>query len=404
MTYDGFRKWHVCNALSMALVAILLSFAIEQPAYATSEAKLLMQEDHTLQILIVADPQDTATPQKATINLLEAALDSSDPDLVVFLGDMIHGDSIRGMEDTRAAIDAIVAPVVQRDIPFALVFGNHDSQSGISNEEQLRIYQEYPGCLAVEGEELPGCGNYYILFENPVNPDQPIVLWFLDSGTYAEAERGEYGYVTSEQNAWMLRMDKKLRGFYADPAYFIFQHIPVPQTYELLNAVPFGTKGSVTPLGPGFGTWYIADPDKVWAGHFGEGPCASEYDSGEFDTWKTMNVQAAFFGHDHLNDYCGTVDDIDLIATSGIGFYLYGRGEEHGARLVAIDAEQPFDYTTEMLYYRDLNLAPMPPLMIPVLGVLIQRYVIIGMIILVVVIAFIWILLNRRKGRKHASD
>ncbi len=139
--------------------------------------------DYPLRILIVADPQDIDTPQPAMLSLLNASLDAAKPDLVVFLGDMIHGRDLRGEEKVRKAIDAVVSPVVARGIPFALVFGNHDEECGISKEEQLKMYQSYPGCLTVDGEDLPGCGNSYLVVENPVHPEQPVVLWFMDSGS-----------------------------------------------------------------------------------------------------------------------------------------------------------------------------------------------------------------------------
>ncbi|QUC66355.1 metallophosphoesterase [Aristaeella hokkaidonensis] len=107
---------------------------------------------------------------------MNASLDVAELDLVVFLGDMIHSRDLRGEAKVRKAIDAAASPVVEREIPFALVFGNHDEECGISKEEQLKIYQSYPGCLAVDGEDLPRCGNYYLVVENPVKLESPVVL------------------------------------------------------------------------------------------------------------------------------------------------------------------------------------------------------------------------------------
>ena len=55
---------------------------------------LQFDENGEFKILIVADTQDIDKPQKETIALLEAELDAAQPDLVVFLGDQIHGPSI----------------------------------------------------------------------------------------------------------------------------------------------------------------------------------------------------------------------------------------------------------------------------------------------------------------------
>ncbi len=375
-------------------------------ASAEEMSRFFLDPDHPFRILIIADPQDIDTPQPAMLFLLNASLDAAQPDLVVFLGDMIHGRDLRGEDRVRQAIDAVVSPVVERGIPFALAFGNHDEECGISKEEQLKIYQSYPGCLAVDGEDLPGCGNYYLVVENPVQPESPVVLWFMDSGSYAEEGKGTYGYVTEEQNEWMLSAYEELRGKYTSPVSYVFQHIPVPQVYNMIKEVPFGTSGAVTCYGPNFGKWYVLDDEYIWAGHMGEGPCSSEYDSGEFDAWKKMNVKAAFFGHDHLNDYCGTYEGIDMVTTSGVGFYLYGRGDEHGTRLVTVNAEKPAEYETKMLYYKDLVSEPLPGLFVSSLGVMLKKYVFMIIAALVVVVVLIvlvirWLVKRRKKRKKE---
>lgn len=69
---------------------------------------------------------------------------------------------------------------------------------------------------------------------------------------------------------------------------------------------------------------------------------------------------AAFFGHDHKNDFVGTYEGIDLVNTAGTGFYIYGEREYHGARLVILHESTPAEYDTEMLYYKDLVSEPAP--------------------------------------------
>ena len=129
----------------------------------------------------------------------------------------------------------------------------------------------------------------------------------------------------------------------------------------------------------------------------GEAPCSSEYDSGEFDAWKKMNVKAAFFGHDHLNDYCGTYEGIDMVTTSGVGFYLYGRGDEHGTRLLTLNAEAPAEYETKMLYYKDLVSEPLPGLFVSSLGVMLRKYLFMILAALVLVIVLIVLVIRKIK-------
>lgn len=399
---DELRHWSV-DKLRIRVVCYILMLILLLTGSAVGEQSqpLAFDENGTFRVLLLADTQDTDNPQQAMLNLLNACLDQSEPDMVIFLGDMIHGPAIRGEENVQKAIDAIVQPVVQRGLPFALVFGNHDEECGISNERQMEIYHSYPGCLAVEGKEMPGCGNYCYVIENPAQPSSPLVFWFLDSGNHAEPGRGTYGYVKPEQNRWMLEELDGLKQTYASPISYVFQHIPVPQVYDMLLEVPFGTRGAVTCYGPRLFKWYKANPDYIWEGDIGEGPCSSDYDSGEFDTWKQMGVRAAFFGHDHLNNYCGTLNGIDLVATPGMGFYAYGRGGEHGARLLTFHADNPSDWKSEMLYYRDVVSEPLPGLFIASLGVMIQTWVFIGVpVLLLLIVGLILLLRSLRKNRK----
>lgn len=390
----------ICRIMGLA-AAVLLMF-LPASGSAAGPSPLAFDEDGSFSVLLIADPQDTENPQAAMLELLNASLDTAKPDLVIYLGDMIHGPSVHGEENVKKAIDAIVRPVTDRNIPFALVFGNHDHECGMSNDELMEIYLSYPGCLAEAGEEMPGCGNYYIVIDNPVKPESPVVLWCLDSGDYAEPGKGKYGYVTEEQNAWMLREYEALRAKYGEPASYAFQHIPVPQVYGMMKEVPFGTNGGAMRISQPT-KWYTLNDEFVWAGHLGEGPAASEYDSGEFKAWKRMSLRAAFFGHDHVNDYCGTYEGIDLIATSGLGFYMYGRGDEHGARIVKFSASAPEKYETKMLYYKDIVSTPMPGLFVPTLGVMIQQYIFLAIGAIIVITAVIIVSVRIRRRRKKAS-
>ena len=83
--------------------------------------------DGKFKILILSDIQDTDTPQKESMALLNAAIDAAKPDFIVLLGDNIAG-WWKGVdaEATKRAVDTVAKPIDDRGIPFALVFGNHD--------------------------------------------------------------------------------------------------------------------------------------------------------------------------------------------------------------------------------------------------------------------------------------
>lgn len=56
---------------------------------------------------------------------------------------------------------------------------------------------------------------------------------------------------------------------------------------------------------------------------------------------------AAFFGHDHVNDFHINIDGIDLYQTLGAGYFTYG--EERGGRLIVLDENNPEKIYTESI-------------------------------------------------------
>ncbi|KKY13892.1 putative phosphatase dcr2 [Phaeomoniella chlamydospora] len=67
-------------------------------------------------------PECEADP--LTVHLIGNILDVEKPDLVILTGDQLHHD----ISDSQSALFKAVAPIIERSIPFAAVFGNHDSE------------------------------------------------------------------------------------------------------------------------------------------------------------------------------------------------------------------------------------------------------------------------------------
>ena len=363
------------------------------------------RKDGSYRILLIADTQDTDEPQQLTLDLLNAELDHADVDLIILLGDVIYGPSV-GADKAKAeaAIRAIVEPIAEKRIPFLVCFGNHDDEECISKAEQLAIYQNIPGCLN-EFPDIPGVGNTCLEI-CPQGTDEPsILLWAMDSGTYAPEEVGGYGYVTELQNQWFR--DGVAEYDANRPVSYVFQHIPVPQVFELvIPAKPF-QKGAVCTFGDFGSDWYIEKEGAVREGRFGEAPCPPKEDHGQFQSWKDCGVKAAFFGHDHTNDYIATIDGIDVVATCGLGFYSYGRGDEHGARLLVLHTDRPSEYETQMIFYKDLIDKPLNIFQAPHIGAQFARilFPVIGgaVVLIAAIIVLIVVLVKRAKKRKKAA-
>ncbi len=67
-------------------------------------------------------PESEADP--LTISFIGKILDTEKPDLVILTGDQLHHD----ISDSQTALFKVISPIIKRSIPFASVFGNHDSE------------------------------------------------------------------------------------------------------------------------------------------------------------------------------------------------------------------------------------------------------------------------------------
>lgn len=340
--------------------ALCLALSLVLPAKAQVPDELRFPESGKLKIAVFSDVQTTQNVPRNLLDDLCVILDGEQPDLVVYLGDQVEGKHPwihlgNNEAHVKQAIDRVLAPVVDRGIPFAVVFGNHDAQdSGVSKEVQMAYYQTFPGCLAVdEGNALPGCGTYHLLYRS-ADGSRPVVdLYLIDSLEYDPG--GGYGCVSRGQVEWCageMETVKEANGGVPVPA-LCFQHIIVPEIYDALVPASKGAEGALEGKGIGAGTWYAAP-----AGMDGlrEAPCPPDYSNGQFDGWKESgSVIAGFFGHDHKNSFIAQLDGIDLVACPGATYTSYHDPSAQGVRIIELDENAPGTYTTWIRWFKDLD-------------------------------------------------
>lgn len=301
---------------------------------------------------------DNAAEKADDMNaLLTKAVEQLNPDLVVYLGDNAGADNEMQM---RSVISRIVYPVSVKDIPFAVVFGNHDRECGVSLQTQTRLYNEHDCCCMYNADDsITGYGNYNLLVKSSKGDKDILNLWFMDSNNLADnQELSYYDWVHEDQIEWYKKTALELKqknGEKVIPA-LLFQHIPVPEEYELLReAKPYEILDSV----PGHRKW--ADKHYILKdgveGYLGEGPCVPCLNSGQFAAWKEIgDVMGAFFGHDHMNDFAGYVDGIMLAQSKTAGFRPYTDGCRSGVRLITLNENNLADIHTKMYHFKQFGL------------------------------------------------
>ncbi len=321
-------------------------------------------------IMVIGDVHEKYEGGKETddfLRMLNKMADTLNPDLAVYMGDLVSQDvfdengnrSPATKEQILTQIKRITDPLTSRNIPFAIVFGNHDGEGEdvFPKETLLELFREIPGFVVddtvVTTEDIFGCGNGNILIKSSDGTKNVFNLWLIDSGNLDP--EGGYARVQQDQIDWYERTAAKLKdenGGVPLPAA-VFQHIPIPEEYELLKETsklnPLNTKG----FGVMSDKYYLLDPEKA-TGYLGEGPAAPNVNSGEFESWKrTGDVVCAFFGHDHMNEFTGELDGIVLRQCRGSGFHIYGDGLKQGVCMLRLNENDPRNFQITTHHYRD---------------------------------------------------
>ena len=77
-------------------------------------------------------PADCAWPEvrsrSSNLEFVERLLDEEKPDMVVFSGDQVNGETA---PDAQSALFKSVKLLVDRKIPYAAIFGNHDDEGDL---------------------------------------------------------------------------------------------------------------------------------------------------------------------------------------------------------------------------------------------------------------------------------
>lgn len=230
-------------------------------------------------------PSPNCEADPRTLDFIDRILDSEHPDLVVLSGDQLEGPSA---PDAQSAIFKFAAPLIERQIPYAAIFGNHDDEGSLSlsRSAQMSLLQTLPFSLSRPGpDEVEGVGNYYVEILAPT-PSQhsALTVYLLDTHGLTPDEKHYKGYdwLKPSQIAWFRSTAQGLKKQHAKYSHIhldmAFIHIPLPEYAE---------RGLITA-----------------GGEWKEGVTAPGFNSHFYDALAEEGVVAVGCGHDHVNDYC----------------------------------------------------------------------------------------------------
>jgi 3',5'-cyclic AMP phosphodiesterase CpdA len=217
-------------------------------------------------------------------------LDAEKPDLVIHTGDIIYGNP------AAKSARELFQPIVDRNIPFAVALGNHDSDFELTRNEIFDVIRDIPGNINTPVREgLYGCSNDVISLSSSKGVER--VFYLFDSGSYINYrdEKG-YDYIRHSQIGWYRDHSRAFAEANGGK--------PVPSVAFFHIAVREFTDG-------------MKDESRDIVGTSCEKPCPSNYNSGLVANFKEMDdVEAVVCGHDHDNDYVMLYQNM---------FYIFGR-------------------------------------------------------------------------------
>lgn len=343
--------------ISVLLCAVIV-FSLYVPAYAADKkagGELSFNEDGKFKIMMINDTQDVGFHVNGKmLKFLNAALDAEKPDLVVFVGDQLSDVyPFATKKDFKRALNSILSPLEERNVPFLVTLGNHDHdrEDTMSEAEQYEIYASFSTCMNTgngpEGDPFT-CSR--LIYGTDGTPK--LNIYMVDSNSDSTV----YGKgINPEELAWYnstFKANRESNGSVIPS--LLFQHVPCREIYSLLCESTWDTEGSVYRLGDK--KWFSLNPDYYESGTIGETPNPESHITGEYDAWVANgDVIGAFFGHDHINTFVGTTPEgIRMGYNGGAGFRSYGDGDKRCVRIFELDENNVKNYGTRLVTYADV--------------------------------------------------
>lgn len=293
----------------------------------------LAQGQTQLKIMQIADPQikfGGFTHDTKTFDLLRQAFALDKPDVAVVSGDLTLSIF------ARDAVEYFCDFMEEQQVYWCFVYGNHDSEYGLSKYQHSQIFKKYKYCLFDGGpSNIKGESNYFVKVLDS-NGNLAYAISLLDSNMYPDTRteliNTPYDEITAEQAEWYTWAVKGLQNYRADVKSSMFMHMPLRAYVDMYNDINDGTVTNYC----GFvqeKTWTYENPFNgtkmdMPGIHCQTGNLSETHNGGGYELYNAVTqlgcTNAVFCGHDHINNLRG-VDKNGILLAYGrcCGYHTY---------------------------------------------------------------------------------
>ncbi|RLD36372.1 MAG: phosphohydrolase [Bacteroidetes bacterium] len=269
--------------------SLMILFVFAFTANAQNDIKLEFNRKGEFKIVQFTDTHiDLESNSNLSVyETIKKVIEIEKPDFVILTGDNVT------QNNPQEAYQRFSEIFKEANVPWAAVFGNHDSQHNFSRVELAEFLHKLPFCMNNDKGESYGNSNFVL----PVygkNKKTEAILYFMDSNSRSTLEPtvGGYGWFDFSQINWYRNKSKEYtlaNNGNSLPALAFF-HIPLPEYTQAWNNKenpPIGVKN--------------------------EDECSPDINSGMFTAMlECGDIMGTFVGHDHINDYIGVYYNIAL--------------------------------------------------------------------------------------------
>jgi len=302
---DISRRRFIClSASGLASVALHkhLAHADESPVWekqlkVTNAAEVRLLQFTDIHFFRRADimPQQEARRRQMTLDDSRRLIDHAKPDVLLVTGDLWHDNPDgRGAEFMAYAAEQCAA----WGVPWVFTWGNHDRMDDYAVGHVTMAAAENSYYAGADSE-----GNYVLSLMSGAGTGLAVI--FCLNTRAAGLQKEAHVFVRDAAAALDRRGERPMRlGAF---------HIPLRQYQDVWDN---GTARGV----------------------IGENVCFEEEDSSSLPILREAGIQTVFCGHDHVNDYDGLLDGVNMVYGRATGHNGYGADKlAKGAKLYTLD-------------------------------------------------------------------